>query len=148
MDAETATIVSRLGHALVALAQHEQASANLQRAFAYYADVGVVSSAVATVEYPHNQTLLMLMKDTLAQALDLVPAGSLQSARLLCSYGQSVGLRGNGYEKGMEALEESLAIARERGGYIPGDARYGRLRKRRWDAHEMAAEPEEKSASP
>ena len=115
MDAETASIVSRLGHAQVALAQHEQASANLQRAFAYYAEVGDVIRGVATVEYPHNQPLLMLMKDTLAQALDIVPAGSLQSARLLCSYGQSVGLRGNGYEKGRKALEKSLAIARREG---------------------------------
>jgi DNA-binding CsgD family transcriptional regulator len=115
MDAEAAAILAGLGHALVALGQHEQAAANLQHAFAYYAEVRDVARAVAAVEYPHNLWLNRLMKDTLAQALDLVPAGSLQSARLLCSYGLSVGARGNGYAQGQEALEESLAIARFEG---------------------------------
>ena len=112
MDAETAAIVSGLGHALAALGQHEQAATNLKRAFAHYAEVGDVTRAVATVDSPRNMFLNMFMKDTLAQALDLVPAGSLQSARLLCSFGLSVGTRGNGYAEGQTALEGSLAIAR------------------------------------
>ncbi|MCI0437993.1 MAG: AAA family ATPase, partial [Chloroflexi bacterium] len=65
MDAETAAIVSVLGRSLAALNQHEQAAANLKRAFAYYAEVGDVARAVATVDYPHNIWLNFLMKDTL-----------------------------------------------------------------------------------
>jgi tetratricopeptide (TPR) repeat protein len=115
MDAETAAIVSGLGRSLAALGQNEQAAVNLKRAFAYYAEVGDVARAVATVDYPHNIWLFTLMEDTLAQALDLVPAGSLQSAHLACSYGLAVGLRGDGYTQAQEAFEASLAIAQREG---------------------------------
>ncbi len=115
MDAETAAIASGLGRSLAALEQYEQAAANLKRAFAYYAEVGDMARAVATVEYHQSLWLSLLMKDTLAQALELVPAGSLQSARLLYSYGLSVGTRGNRYAQAQEALEASLAIARREG---------------------------------
>ncbi|MCI0441315.1 MAG: AAA family ATPase [Chloroflexi bacterium] len=112
MDAETAAIASCLGRSLAALGHHEQAATHLERAFAYYAEVGDVTRALATVEHPYASHLLIQLKDTLFQALELVPADSLESARLLCSYGLSVGVRGNGYAQGQDALEASLAIAR------------------------------------
>jgi DNA-binding CsgD family transcriptional regulator/tetratricopeptide (TPR) repeat protein len=115
MDGEAAAIASGLGHALAALNQHQQAATHMRRAFvAYYAEVGDVARALATVD-PYPSYLLIQLKDTLAQALELVPADSLQSARLLCSYGLSVGARGNGYAQGQEALEAALAIARREG---------------------------------
>ncbi|MGH2544146.1 MAG: ATP-binding protein, partial [Ardenticatenaceae bacterium] len=111
MDAETAAIASGLGHALAAMSQYQHAVTHMRRAFAYYVEVGDVARALAIVE-PYPSILLIQLKDMLFQALELVPADSLQSARLLCSYGLSVGVRGNGYAQAQAALEAALAIAR------------------------------------
>ena len=70
-----------------------------------------VTHAVATVERPHHSLLLIPLKDTLRKAVELAPVDSLESARLLCSYGYSFGVRGNGYVQACESLGASLVFA-------------------------------------
>jgi DNA-binding CsgD family transcriptional regulator/tetratricopeptide (TPR) repeat protein len=115
MNAQTAAMSSGLGYALAARGQHERAAINLKKAFTYYSESGDVTQAVATVSFHHDMVLNSLMEDSLSQALELVPADSLESARLLCSYGLSIGTRGNGHAQGQESLKDSLAIAQQIG---------------------------------
>jgi DNA-binding CsgD family transcriptional regulator len=110
-DRETAAIVSNLSRALLLKGQTREAAVHIKRAFAYYVQDEDVTSAAAVVERPHDVGLLPLLTDELAMAIDLLPEGSLQSARLLCAYGLAIGLNSSSYDQGQKALNTSLDIA-------------------------------------
>ena len=114
-DDETAAIVSDLSRALLLMGQTREAAVQIKRVFAYYVQAEDVISAAAIVERPHDVGLLPLLTGELVKTIDLLPKGSLQSARLLCSYGLAIGLKSSSYDEGLKALNSSLEIARREG---------------------------------
>ena len=52
------------------------------------------------------------MREIISRAVQLAPADSLESGRVLSSHGYCLGLTGGGYESAQEAFDQALAIAR------------------------------------
>jgi class 3 adenylate cyclase/tetratricopeptide (TPR) repeat protein len=111
-DAETADIFSGLGHAQAALNETQEAVSSLGRAFDYYVEAGDLSRAVAIAQNPQSATFMRGMRDIISQAVQLAPAGSLESGRVLSSHGYCLGMVSGGYESAQEAFDQALAIAR------------------------------------
>ena len=122
MDAETAAMLFGLGRAQVATLDpldHQEALANLARAFDYYEETKEVDRAVAVAQFP-VQSSLSTGRDTgvmqlVTRALTLVPIDSREAGRLLCQYGNILYYQTGDFEGAIEALSQALAIARREG---------------------------------
>ena len=88
----------------------------MERAFDYYSSNGQTDRAVSVADFPHSTPVQMLMKETHRRALELVPEGSHQAARLLSLYGYSLGV-GEGLDltQSRDAFERALEIVRREG---------------------------------
>ena len=119
-DAETAAILFGIGRAQLATLQVHQwgdATANLRRAFDFYAESGDVARAVAVATYhtfTRGSQQAVAMK-LIPRALELVPPDSLQAARLLSLYAGVLDWGQGGYEDAQEAVDQALAISRREG---------------------------------
>jgi tetratricopeptide (TPR) repeat protein len=119
-DAETGQLLHGLGRVQVAtLPPYElrEAVQTLGRSFDYFVDAGDVERAVAVAEVPLPATAGYItgLGQLLYRALALVPADSLQAARLLASYARAAGLEDGNYQAAREALDRALEIARREG---------------------------------
>jgi tetratricopeptide (TPR) repeat protein len=119
-DAAAAALLfglARVQAATLPLYQLREAVTTLSRAFDYYSAAGEVDRAVAVAEYPfpptagHNTGIAHL----LGRALGLVPADSLQAARLLSRYGNVLALQEGDYDGAQQALARALETARREG---------------------------------
>ncbi len=116
-DEESAALLLGLGRAQIGILpryQMHEAVANLARSFSYYVKNGDVKSAVAIASLPippilgHSSGKIELV----SQALELVPADSLEAGRLLSGLGGLMGGEANDYDGAQEALDRALTIAR------------------------------------
>ena len=117
-DANTAALLFGLARAQIAtFERHRQevAVSNLARALEYYAEVGDADRAVAVAEFPDYSLGLPSVSQLTIRALSLVPADSHQAGRLLCRYGQYIGLEESDYDAAQSAFGRALAIARREG---------------------------------
>jgi len=116
-DTETAALLFGLGRAQMATFPLHQISAavvTMRRAFEYYEERGNVEQAVAVAECPPPSTAGVGMgaSELTSRALALVPADSLEAARLLTLHGRLLGLEMADYTSALSALDRALAIAR------------------------------------
>jgi tetratricopeptide (TPR) repeat protein len=111
-DAETADILSGLGHAQIGLNRPKEAVSSLSRAFDYYVEAGDTSRAVAIAQNPHSVDIFRGMREIISRAVQLAPTGSLESGRVLSSHGYCLGLNYGDYESAQEAFDQALDIAR------------------------------------
>ncbi|MCH8063667.1 MAG: hypothetical protein IH861_14325, partial [Chloroflexi bacterium] len=114
IDAETADIMSSLGSAQLAMNQMAEAMSNLRNLFDYYIESGEIDRALAIAEHPHAD-FIVPMADVIARAVELAPPDSLHMGRVLCNHGYALSYTRDGYEPGLQAYEQALAIARRLG---------------------------------
>ena len=114
-DEQSAALFFGLGRSQVALLD-DAAYPTLRRALDYYASCGDLERVVSIAEFPDYQATRRIGPEQLvARAMSLVPAGTLQSGRLLSRYGQIVGLQDAAYEEAIDALNQALVISRHEG---------------------------------
>ena len=119
-DDEAAALLFGMGRALATIERPMEAFATLSRAFAYYAEAGNISLAVAVAEFPIAlpATRIPGVTQLLARALTLVPADSYEAGRLLSRYGGILGAAEGDYEGAQQALGRAIAIARREGDMV------------------------------
>ena len=120
-DAETASLLSGLGHAQLATQagrrETSETASCFIRAFDYYADVGDLDRAVAIAYYPLYPIAGQRgwQTEMISRALDLVPPESHHAGRLLSRCGRIFGIAEGDYHRSSDAFGKGLAIARREG---------------------------------
>ena len=120
-DAETAAILFGIGQAQLATLQAHQwgdATANLRRAFDFYAESGDVARAVAVATYKTvltRDSQQSAAAELIPRALKLVPADSHEAAYLLSRYAGVLGVIQGDYEGAQRSVDRALEIARRQG---------------------------------
>lgn len=94
--------------------QLEGAITTLGRGFEYYLQMGDVTNAVAIAElgFPNLPGMRLGRGRIISKALEMVRPDSHDAGRLLSQFGLLLGIDDGIYEKGKDALERSLTIAR------------------------------------
>ena len=115
-DKEAAVLLFGLARAQMSrFDRHEmlRAADPLTRAFNYYANAGDVDRAVEVAEYPYAPMGGQGLGITglIARALELVPANSHQTGRLLSRYGLLLVLEEGDYTGAQEAVSGALSIS-------------------------------------
>ncbi|MCI0867369.1 MAG: hypothetical protein J4N89_12580, partial [Chloroflexi bacterium] len=114
-DSQAAALLFGYGRALTGTLQRHQfqeAVDSLARAFDYYVEAGDTSRAVAIAQNPHSADLMSGMREIISRAVQLAPADSLESGRVLASHGYCLGMTVEGYESAQNAFDQALTIAR------------------------------------
>ena len=120
-DAETAAILFGIGQVQLAtppLHQWGDATANLRRAFDFYAESGDVARAVAVATHLTAFTRgghQAAATELISRALKLAPDDSSEAAYLLSRYAGVLGLGQGDYEGAQKAVDRALEIARREG---------------------------------
>ena len=115
-DDEAAALLFGQGKVQATLQIYE-AFSSLGRAFDHSMELGDLERVVAIAEYGDYGTGVRRsdLLEFARRALTLVPPDSHFAGRLLCRYGQLVGLQGSDYEDVHSALERALEIAKREG---------------------------------
>lgn len=116
LNEEAAGLLFGLGCAQLATVERQSlpgAVACLRRAFDYYAEAGDVDRAVAIAQQPLPMAVGMLpgAAQLTRRALELVPRGSLDEARLLSPHSMHLCVVENDFEAARDAYTKALAIA-------------------------------------
>ncbi|MFQ6028788.1 MAG: helix-turn-helix transcriptional regulator [Dehalococcoidia bacterium] len=118
-DDDTAALLFGLGRAQAVTLRGEEALTSLNRAFNYYVDAGNVPQAVTVAEHPDYYGMGPTQRAEFAQlnarALALVSPDSHEAGRLLCHYGQHIGLEEGDYDAAESAFGRALTIAQSQG---------------------------------
>jgi len=119
-DAESAAALFGVGRAQAATLGRQQlvdaASANMSRAFDFYAETDDIASAVGVAEYPLTPLVgHRVAVGLVARALRLIPPDSHEAGRLLSRYVLVLGLEEGDYPGAMEAFDGALTIAHRAG---------------------------------
>ena len=108
---ESAALFFGLGRSQAALVDN-RAFQSLRRSLDYYASSGDIEKVVAIAELSdYSSARTIGLQQLIAPALQLVPAGSLHSGRLLSRYGQIIGLQEGAYDEAIDSLNQALEIA-------------------------------------
>ncbi|MDP6514910.1 MAG: AAA family ATPase [SAR202 cluster bacterium] len=118
MDSAQAAILFGLGRSHAGVLHLDEAASCLTKAFDFYADTGDITNAVSTIDFPQSAPLLLRLVTQFPRALEMMPADSLEAAKLLSAYGFALGYGAGTHREARRALDQAQAIAEREGDII------------------------------
>jgi tetratricopeptide (TPR) repeat protein len=115
MNGDKADLMFGMGRSQLALFDVQSGWQFLKPAFDYYADVGDNDKAIQVAQYPFAPVTGVFppdLEDVLTRALDIVTKGSIDSVRILSTYGRLLSNVNGDYEKAREVFGKAIDISR------------------------------------
>ncbi|MDP6452801.1 MAG: hypothetical protein QF898_05785, partial [SAR202 cluster bacterium] len=119
MDMSKAELTFGQGRSELSMFDTQAGWRHLKLAFDYYIDVGENSKAVQIAQYPFSPVTHFPddLEELLTRALKIVPEGSIESVKILSTYGRVLSNVHGDYEKSHEAFDMSIDISRREQDY-------------------------------